>query len=117
MDQLVLVATIPGRAAQPPHAPGHHLPVRRRALPDQQAKAAAIPEQRTRTRDQARPAEIAERLAAAKLASPQSETAWRAQVAAGMLFNPLGRQRDIASFLTDPAASARQATWYGRRAS
>jgi pimeloyl-ACP methyl ester carboxylesterase len=39
--------------------------------------------------------EIAERLAAAKQASPQSETAWRAQVAAGMLFNPLGRQRDL----------------------
>jgi pimeloyl-ACP methyl ester carboxylesterase len=115
--------------------------------------------------------EIAERLAAAKQASPQSKTAWRAQVAAGMLFNPLGRQRDITqptlvihgtadqvvdpgnagvladllpnarverfdgaghllyweqprrfarlvtSFLTDPAASARQATWSGRRAS
>jgi len=39
--------------------------------------------------------EIAERLAAAKLAHPQSEPAWRAQVAAGMMFNPLGRQPDI----------------------
>jgi pimeloyl-ACP methyl ester carboxylesterase len=34
-------------------------------------------------------------LAAAKLAHPHSEPAWRAQVAAGMLFNPLGRQRDL----------------------
>jgi pimeloyl-ACP methyl ester carboxylesterase len=38
---------------------------------------------------------VAERLAAAKLAHPQSEPAWRAQMAAGMLFNPLGRQRRI----------------------
>jgi pimeloyl-ACP methyl ester carboxylesterase len=38
---------------------------------------------------------IARRLAARKLAHPQSESAWRAQIAAGMLFNPLGRQRRI----------------------
>ena len=38
---------------------------------------------------------IARRLAAAKLAHPQSESAWRAQTAAGMLFNPLGRQRRL----------------------
>jgi pimeloyl-ACP methyl ester carboxylesterase len=43
--------------------------------------------------------EIADRLAAAKLAHPQSEPALRAQTAAGMLFNPLGRQRRI----TQPA--------------
>jgi 3-oxoadipate enol-lactonase len=35
-------------------------------------------------------------LAAAKLAHPQSEPAWRAQTAAGMLFNPLGQQRRVA---------------------
>jgi pimeloyl-ACP methyl ester carboxylesterase len=38
---------------------------------------------------------VARRLAARKLAHPQPESAWRAQTAAGMLFNPLGRQRRI----------------------
>jgi 3-oxoadipate enol-lactonase len=38
---------------------------------------------------------LARRLAARKLAHPQSESAWRAQTAAGVLFNPLGRQRRI----------------------
>ena len=38
---------------------------------------------------------IARRLAARKLAHPQSPHAWRAQAEAGMLFNPLGRQRRI----------------------
>jgi hypothetical protein len=35
-------------------------------------------------------------LAAAKLAHPQSEPAWRAQTTAEMLFNPLGQQRRVA---------------------
>jgi len=38
---------------------------------------------------------LARRLAARKLAHPQSQQAWRAQTEAGMLFNPLGRQRRI----------------------
>ena len=38
---------------------------------------------------------VARRLAARKLAHPQSQHAWRAQTEAGMLFNPLGRQRRI----------------------
>jgi pimeloyl-ACP methyl ester carboxylesterase len=38
-------------------------------------------------------------LASAKLAPPQTEPAWRAPTAAGMLFNPLGQQRRI----TQPA--------------
>jgi pimeloyl-ACP methyl ester carboxylesterase len=38
---------------------------------------------------------VARRLAARKLAHPQSQHAWRAQTEAGMLFNPLGRQRHI----------------------
>ena len=32
---------------------------------------------------------------ARKLAHPQAERAWRAQATAGVLFNPLGRQRRI----------------------
>jgi pimeloyl-ACP methyl ester carboxylesterase len=38
---------------------------------------------------------VARRLAARKLAHPQLQQAWRAQTEAGMLFNPLGRQRHI----------------------
>ena len=38
---------------------------------------------------------LARCLVARKLAHPQPESAWRAQTAAGMLFNPLGRQRRI----------------------
>jgi pimeloyl-ACP methyl ester carboxylesterase len=38
---------------------------------------------------------VARRLAARKLAHPQSQHGWRAQTEAGMLFNPLGRQRRI----------------------
>jgi pimeloyl-ACP methyl ester carboxylesterase len=38
---------------------------------------------------------VARRLAARKLTHPQSQHAWRAQTEAGMLFNPLGRQRRI----------------------
>src|SRR4029453_10963145 len=38
---------------------------------------------------------VAKRLAARKLAHPQSQHAWRAQTEAGLLFNPLGRQRRI----------------------
>jgi pimeloyl-ACP methyl ester carboxylesterase len=38
---------------------------------------------------------VARRLAARKLAHPQLQHAWRGQTEAGMLFNPLGRQRRI----------------------
>jgi 3-oxoadipate enol-lactonase len=39
--------------------------------------------------------EVVERLIAQKRAHPQSEPAWRAQAAAGVLFDPRGRQRRI----------------------
>jgi hypothetical protein len=44
------------RAAQPPHAPGHDLPARHRAVPDQQRQAAAIRQQRARAIHPAPPA-------------------------------------------------------------
>jgi 3-oxoadipate enol-lactonase len=171
VDRLVLVATLPGGPRSRPMPLGTTYlfaaaPFLTSKLRLQQFVHNALGPATRRGRP-----EIAERLAAAKQASPQSETAWRAQVAAGMLFNPLGRQRDITqptlviqgtadrvvdpgnagvladllpaarverfdgaghllyweqprrfarlvtSFLTDPAASARQATWSGRRAS
>jgi pimeloyl-ACP methyl ester carboxylesterase len=171
VDRLVLVATLPGGPRSRPMPLGTTYlfaaaPFLTSKLRLQQFVHNALGPATRRGRP-----EIAERLAAAKQASPQSETAWRAQVAAGMLFNPLGRQRDITqptlvihgtadrvvdpgnagvladllpnarvelfhgaahllyweqprrfarmvtSFLTNPAASARQATWSGRRAS
>jgi 3-oxoadipate enol-lactonase len=171
VDRLVLVATLPGGPRSRPMPLGTTYlfaaaPFLTSKLRLQQFVHNALGPATRRGRP-----EIAERLAAAKHASPQSKTAWRAQVAAGMLFNPLGRQRDITqptlviqgtadqvvdpgnagvladllpnarverfdgaghllyweqprrfarlvtSFLTDPAASARQATWSGRRAS
>jgi pimeloyl-ACP methyl ester carboxylesterase len=171
VDRLVLVATLPGGPRSRPMPLGTTYlfaaaPFLTSKLRLQQFVHNALGPATRRGRP-----EIAERLAAAKQASPQSETAWRAQVAAGMLFNPLGRQRHITQptlviqgtadrvvdpgnagvladllpaarverfdgaghllyweqprrfarvvtgFLTDPAASTRQATWSGRRAS
>jgi 3-oxoadipate enol-lactonase len=95
VDRLVLVATVPGGPRSRPMPLGAtYLFAAAPFLPDtvrlwQFVSNALGPATRRR-----RP-EIAERLVAAKLAYPQSEPAWRAQVAAGMLFNPLGRQRRI----------------------
>jgi 3-oxoadipate enol-lactonase len=171
VDRLVLVATLPGGPRSRPLPLGTtYLFAAAPFLASKQRLQQFVGNALGPSTRRRRP-EIAERLAAAKHASPQSETAWRAQVAAGMLFNPLGRQRDITqptlviqgtadrvvdpgnagvladllpnaraelfagagqllyweqprrcarlvtSFLTDPAASARQATWSGRRAS
>jgi 3-oxoadipate enol-lactonase len=171
VDRLVLVATLPGGPRSRPLPLGTtYLFAATPFLASKQRLQQFVGNALGPSTRRRRP-EIAERLAAAKHASPQSETAWRAQVAAGMLFNPLGRQRDITqptlviqgtadqvvdpgnagvladllpnarvelfhgaahllyweqprrfarlvtSFLTDPAASARQATWSGRRAS
>jgi 3-oxoadipate enol-lactonase len=171
VDRLVLVATLPGGPRSRPMPLGTtYLFTAAPFLTDKARLRQFVNNALGPATRRGRP-DIAERLAAAKHASPQSKTAWRAQVAAGMLFNPLGRQRDITQptlviqgtadrvvdpgnagvladllpnarvelfdgaghllyweqprrfarvvtgFLTDPAASARQATWSGRRAS
>jgi pimeloyl-ACP methyl ester carboxylesterase len=95
VDRLVLVATLPGGPRSRPMPLGTTYlfaaaPFLTSKLRLQQFVHNALGPATRRGRP-----EIAERLAAAKQASPQSETAWRAQVAAGMLFNPLGRQRDL----------------------
>jgi 3-oxoadipate enol-lactonase len=95
VDRLVLVATLPGGPRSRPMALGTTYlfaaaPFLTSKLRLQQFVHNALGPATRRGRP-----EVSERLAAAKLAHPQSETAWRAQVAAGMLFNPLGRQRDI----------------------
>jgi 3-oxoadipate enol-lactonase len=171
VDRLVLVATLPGGPRSRPMPLGTtYLFSAAPFLTDKARLQQFVNNALGPATRRGRPA-LAERLAAAKHASPQSKTAWRAQVAAGMLFNPLGQQRDITqptlviqgtadqvvdpgnagvladllpnarvelfhgaghllywehprrfarmvtSFLTDPAASARQTTWSGRRAS
>jgi hypothetical protein len=65
---------------------------------------------------------VALRLAARTLAHPQSQQAWRAQTEAGMLFNPLDRQRritqptlvvqGIADQVVDPATPRCRPAWF-----
>ena len=96
VDRLVLVATVPGGPrSRPMPLATTYLFAAAPFLTDQARLQQFVDNALGPSTLRRRP-EIAKRLAAAKLAHPQSEAAWRAQVAAGMLFNPLGRQRDIA---------------------
>jgi 3-oxoadipate enol-lactonase len=95
VDRLVLVATVPGGPRSRPMPLGTtYLLATAPFLTDKDRLRQFVDNALGPSTLRRRP-EIARRLAAAKLAHPQSEPAWRAQVAAGMLFNPLGRQRDI----------------------
>ena len=95
VDRLVLVATLPGghRSRPMPFGTGYLLATAP-FLTDKARLEQFVGRTLGPTTLRGRP-EVAERLAAAKRAHPQSEQAWRAQNAAGMLFNPLGRQRRI----------------------
>ena len=96
VDRLVLVATLPGGPRSRPMPLGTtYLLATVPFLTSKQRLQQFVDSVLGPATRRRRP-EIARRLAAAKLAHPQSEAAWRAQVAAGMLFNPLGRQRRIA---------------------
>jgi 3-oxoadipate enol-lactonase len=95
VDRLVLVATIPGepRSRRMPLGTTYLLasaPFMTSQAKLQQFLHATLAPQTLR-----RKPKVARRLAARKLAHPQSQHAWRAQTEAGMLFNPLGRQRRI----------------------
>jgi 3-oxoadipate enol-lactonase len=95
VDRLVLVATLPGGPHSGPMPLGTTYlfaaaPFLTSKARLQQFVGSALGPVTRRRRPK-----VAERLAAAKLAHPQAEPAWRAQLAAGMLFNPLGRQRRI----------------------
>jgi len=95
VDRLVLVATIPGGRLTAPMplktaylltwAPLMRSEQRLRGFVEHNLGPATL---RRRPR-------VARRLMARKLAHPQAERAWRAQATAGVLFNPLGRQRRI----------------------
>jgi 3-oxoadipate enol-lactonase len=95
VDKLVLVATIPGGLrSRPMPLPTTYLfawaPFMTSQAKLQQFVRATLGPETLRRRPK-----VARRLAARKLAYPQSEHAWRAQAEAGMLFNLLGRQRRI----------------------
>jgi 3-oxoadipate enol-lactonase len=95
VDKLVLVATIPGA----PHS--RPMPLLTTYLfawvpfMTSQAKLQQFVHTTLGPETLRRRPKIARRLAARKLAHPQSQHAWRAQTEAGMLFNRLGRQRRI----------------------
>ena len=95
VDKLVLVATIPGGPRSRPMPLGTTYLFACGAAHDQQGQAARVRPHDPRPETLRRRPKVARRLAARKLAHPQSQQAWRAQTAAGMLFNPLGRQRRI----------------------
>jgi pimeloyl-ACP methyl ester carboxylesterase len=95
VDRLVLVATIPGGARSHPMPLGTTYLFASAPFLTSQARLEQFVQRTLGPTTLRRRPEVAERLAAAKLAHPQSEWAWRAQTAAGMLFNPAGRQRRI----------------------
>ena len=95
VDKLVLVATIPGGPRSRPMPLGTSYLFASAPLMTSQAKLREFVQKTLGPATLRRRPRIARRLAARKLAQPQSESAWRAQIAAGMLFNPLGRQRRI----------------------
>jgi 3-oxoadipate enol-lactonase len=95
VDRLVLVATIPGGPrSHPMPLPTTYL-VAWAPLMTSQAKLQQFVHTTLGPETLRRRPKVARRLAARKLAHPQSQHAWRAQTEAGMLFNPLGRQRRI----------------------
>jgi pimeloyl-ACP methyl ester carboxylesterase len=95
VDKLVLVATIPGG----PRSRSMPLPTAYlfawAPLMTSQAKLQQFVHTTLGPQTLRRQPKVARRLAARKLAHPQLQHAWRAQTEAGMLFNPMGRQRRI----------------------
>jgi 3-oxoadipate enol-lactonase len=95
VERLVLVATIPGGPrSHPMPLPTTYL-VAWAPLMTSKAKLHQFVHTTLGPETLRRRPKVARRLATRKLAHPQSQHAWRAQTEAGMLFNPLGRQRRI----------------------
>jgi 3-oxoadipate enol-lactonase len=95
VDKLVLVATIPGGPRSRPMPLGTTYLLASAPFMTSQAKLWEFVASTLGPTTLRRRPKLARRLVARKLAHPQPESAWRAQTAAGMLFNPLGRQRRI----------------------
>jgi 3-oxoadipate enol-lactonase len=95
VERLVLVATIPGGPrSRPMPLPTTYL-FAWAPLMTSRAKLHQFVHTTLGPMTLRRRPKVARRLTARKLAHPQSESAWRAQTEAGMLFHPLGRQRRI----------------------
>ena len=95
VERLVLVATIPGGPRSRPMPLGTTYLFAWAPFLTSRAKLREFAHTTLGPTTLRRRPRVARRLAARKLAHRQSESAWRAQTAAGMLFNPLGRQRRI----------------------
>jgi 3-oxoadipate enol-lactonase len=95
VDKLVLVATIPGGPRSRPMPLGTTYLFASAPFMTSQVKLREFIQKTLGPATLRRRPKLARRLVARKLAHPQADSAWRAQIAAGMLFNPLGRQRRI----------------------
>ena len=95
VDKLVLVATIPGGPRSRPMPMGTTYLLAAAPFMTSKAKLREFVQTTLGPTTLRRRPRVARRLVARKLAHPQPESAWRAQTATGMLFNPLGRQRRI----------------------
>jgi 3-oxoadipate enol-lactonase len=95
VDRLVLVATIPGgRLTAPMPLKTAYLLTWAPLMRSEQRLRGFIEHNLGPETLRRRP-RVVRRLMALKRAHPQSEHAWRAQATAGVLFDPLGRQRRI----------------------
>jgi len=103
VERLVLVATIPGGSRSRPMALPTTYLFAWAPFMTSQAKLQQFVHTTLGPGTLRRRPKVARRLAARKLAHPQLQHGWRAQIEAGMLFNPLGRQRRI----THPPWSSR----------
>jgi len=95
VDRLVLVATIPGGRLTAPMPLKTAYLLTWAPLMRSEQRLRGFVEHNLGPRTLRRRPRVARRLMARKLAHPQAERAWRAQATAGVLFNPLGRQRRI----------------------
>jgi 3-oxoadipate enol-lactonase len=95
VDRLVLVATIPGGRATAPMPLKTAYLLTWAPLMRSEQRLRGFVEHNLGPETLRRRPKVVRRLMALKRAHPQSEQAWRAQATAGVLFDPLGRQRRI----------------------
>ena len=95
VDRLVLVATIPGGRLTAPMPLKTAYLLTWAPLMRSEQRLRGFVEHSLGPETLRRRPKVVRRLMALKRAHPQSEHAWRAQATAGVLFDPLGRQRRI----------------------
>jgi 3-oxoadipate enol-lactonase len=95
VERLVLVATIPGGRLTAPMPLKTAYLLTWAPLMRSEQRLRGFVEYNLGPETLRRRPKVARRLMALKRAHPQSEQAWRAQATAGVLFDPLGRQRRI----------------------